>query len=238
MSHRRLVAAGISTLLGLTLATGAWAQAVLQTVTVRVNSGQMSTYLERVAELQGVMDRVGGGARVQVWNATAAGTNTGDTLVSIGYPSLVAFAETSTKAVADPEWQKILAGLDGIRTLVSQGLIVSRDGGGLPAAAASGSVLQGVLVRVKPGQLDAYVQRIAELKGVLERVGASSNIRVWQATLAGQTTGTVAVGIIHPSLAAYAENTAKLQNDDEAAKLLAGLDAIRTVVSSSLFTSP
>jgi len=91
---------------------------------------------------------------------------------------------------------------------------------------------------VEPGQLDTYVQRIGALKGVLKRVGSSATIRVWQATLAGPNTGTVAVGLVHPSLAAYAENSGKLQGDAEGQKLLEGLDAIRTVVSSSLFVAP
>ena len=238
MTHRRLVAAAIGALLGLAVSSGAWAQAVLQTVTVRVKPGQMSTYRERIAVLQGVMDRVGGQGRLQVWNATLAGTGTGNTLVSVAYPSLVAYAETTAKASADPEWQKILAGLDEIRTVVSSGLIASRDGGGVPPAAESGSVLQGALVRVNPGQLDAYLKRIESLKGILARLGSSSTIRVWQATLAGEATGTVAVGITHPSLAAYAENTTRLQADAEAGKLLQGLDEIRTLVSSSLFVSP
>ncbi|MCP5060237.1 MAG: hypothetical protein GY937_26350 [bacterium] len=238
MVVRRIVLLGLGISFGLVVSTGAWAQAVLQSVTVRVNPGQMSTYLERVAALQGTMDRVGSGGKVQVWNATVAGTATGNTLVTVGHSSLAAYAETTTKMAADPEWQKIFAGLDDIRTVVSNGLIVSQDGGGLPAAAESGAVLQGVLVRVKPGQLATYLERVAALKQVQKRVGSSGSMRVWQATLAGEATGTVAVGIVHPNLVAYAENTAKLQADAEGQKLLAGLDAIRTVVSTSLFVSP
>ena len=56
--------------------------------------------------------------------------------------------------------------------------------------------------------------------------------------MAGPQTGTVAVGLVHPSLAAYAENTDKLNADAEASQLLAGLDEIRTLVSTSLFTAP
>lgn len=238
MSQRRWIVVAIGTLLGLVVASGAWAQAVLQSVSVRVNPGQTSAYSEKVAALQAVMDGVGGGGRVQIWNATVAGTNAGTTLVSVAYPSLAAYADITTKAQADPEWQKTFASLDDVRTIVSSSLLTSRDGGGMPAAVESGAVLQGVLVAVKPGKLDTYVQRIAQLQGVLERVGATSTIRVWQATLAGQQTGTVAVGLVHPSLAAYAENTGKLQGDAEGQKLLAGLDSIRTIVSTSLFVAP
>jgi hypothetical protein len=229
---------GVGTVLALVLSTSAWAQVVMQSVTVRVNPGQMSTYLERVATLQGVMDRVGGGGRVQVWDAMLAGTASDNTLVAVSFPSLTAFAESTTKAQADPEWQKVAAGLDEIRTLVSQGLIVSRDGGAQPEPAATGSVLQGVLVRVNPGKLDAYLQQIEALKKVQQRLGTSGTTRVWQSTLGGEATGTVAVAIVHPSLAAFAENTTKLQADAEWQRIVGGLDSIRTVVSQSLFTAP
>lgn len=238
MNQRRLFAAGIGAVLAVAISTDAFAQAVLQSVTVRVNPGQMSTYLEKVAALQAVMDRVGGGAKLQVWNATLAGTGTGNTLVSVSFPSLAAFAETTTKAQADPEWQKIIPGLPEIRTVVSQALLEARDGGGPPQPVASGSVLQGVLLRVKPGQLDTYLKRVDALKAIQARLGTSGNTRVWQATLAGEATGMIAVGLTHPSLAAYAENTSKLQADPEWQKIIAGLDEIRTLVSTSLFVAP
>lgn len=239
MMNRKLSMAAIGAVLGtLVVSSAAWGQAVLQSVAVRVNPGQEATYRERVDALQKVMDRVGGTGKLQIWNATLAGTNAGTSLVVVSYPSLAAYAETTTKTSADPEWQKIFGGLHEVRTLISQSLLVSSDGGGMPPAAASGAVLQGVLVRVKPGQLDTYLQRIEALKAAQERVGSSGTLRVWQASLAGEMAGTIAVGITHPSLAAYAENTTKLQGDAEAQKLLEGLDAIRTVVSRSLYTSP
>ena len=98
-----------------------------------------------------------------------------------------------------------------------------------------GSVLQGVAVRVEPGKLDDYVAKIASLERIRARLGAPSGMRVWQATLAGATTGTVFVGIQHSSLSAYAENAGKLRADAEAGKLLDGLDDIRTIGSASLY---
>ena len=237
MTRRGMSTACMGLALALVVSTGASAQAVLQSVTVKVNPGQMSSYLEKVAKLQEALDRVGGG-KVQVWDATLAGTNSGSTLVTVAHASLAAYAESNAKTSADAEWQKIFSGLDDIRTVISSSLIVSRDGGGMPPAADSGAVLHGVLVDVKPGQLDAYLEQIEALEKVQKRLGTSSNIRVWQATLAGSNTGTVAVGIMHPSLAAYAENTSKLNGDAEGQKLLDGLDAIRTIVSSSLYVKP
>ena len=62
----------------------------------------MSTYLERIATLQGVMDRIGAGGKVQAWNATLAGTQAGNTLVAVSFPSLAAYAESTGKAEAEP----------------------------------------------------------------------------------------------------------------------------------------
>lgn len=233
---RRIATAAIGLLIGLSIGGGAYAQAVIQSVTVKVNPGQLDAYVVKVRALQGVMDRVGGG-QVSVWQATAAGTGTGNTLVSVAYPSLTAYAEATTKATADPEWQKILAGLPEMRTTLSTILATARDGGGPPEAATPGTVLQAVLVNVNPGQLDTYVERINKLKAIQARLGSSGVIRVWQSTVGGPTTGTVAVTITHPSLIAYAENSGKLQGDAEAEALLGSLDAIRTIVSSSLFVA-
>ena len=47
-------------------------------------------------------------------------------VVGIEYPSLAAFAENSTKVQADPEWQKLIAGLDDVRTVVSRSLYRER----------------------------------------------------------------------------------------------------------------
>jgi hypothetical protein len=224
--------------LGVALATGAYAQAVMNTVSVKVNPGQAAAYQQRVAALQGVMDRLGGGATVQTWNATQAGQNSGTTLVAVSYPSLSAWADLTQKTTADAEWQKLSDGLPAMRTLISNSLMVSRDGSTGPPATASGSVLQGVLLKVNPGQLDTYLQRVAELRKIQEQIGSSGQMRIWQATLAGTATGTVAVGIIHPSLTEYAANTEKINASAEAQAILNGLDDIRTLESTSLFVSP
>ena len=234
---RRLGFAFLGAVLGLTVSAAAFAQAVLQSVTVRVEPGKMEAYLERIDQLQGVMDRLGGGARIGVWQATLAGAGSGNTLIGVSHPSLAAFAETTMKTGADAEWQTLFGGLDEFRTVVSNGLLVSRDGGGAPEPPGDGAVLQGVIVRVKPGKLDDYLAQVEALRKVRERVGSSGNMRVFQATVAGEGTGNVAVGITYPSLAAWAVDSGKLRADAEGQKIFAGLDEIRTVLSSSLFAS-
>lgn len=234
-SARSLVVAVAGVLLAFSLSAGAYAEAVIQTVTVKVAPGKLGAYVAKVGELQGVMDRLGGGGKVVVWQAVAAGTATGNTMVAVSYPSLTAYAETTSKSTADPEWQKILASLGDIRTTLNTSLIEARDGGGMPADAAAGSILQGVIVQVKPGQLDAYLAKIKTLQAIQKRLGSSATMRVWQSIVGGQATGSVAVALVHPSLVAYAENTTKTNNDPEAQQVLGSLDSIRTMVSTSLY---
>ena len=57
MTNRRWMVAALGILLGLAVSSGAWAQAVLQSVTVRVHPGQMDTYREKVAALQDMNSR-------------------------------------------------------------------------------------------------------------------------------------------------------------------------------------
>jgi hypothetical protein len=103
------------------------------------------------------------------------------------------------------------------------------------ASAASDTTLQVIAVRVEPGKLEQYVSVLAKLNGVLERLGVPSRLRVWQATVAGDNTGVVVVGIEHADLAAYADTTTKSAADPEWQQLIAGLDEIRTVLSHNLY---
>jgi hypothetical protein len=103
------------------------------------------------------------------------------------------------------------------------------------AAADSNTVLQVTAVQVKPGQMDAYLAKVKQLQAILKRLGASGTTRVWEATVAGDDSGTVAVGVEYPSLAAYAESTSKVSADAEWQKMMAGMDDLRTVVSRSLY---
>jgi NIPSNAP len=103
------------------------------------------------------------------------------------------------------------------------------------AAADSNTVLQVTAVQVKPGQMDAYLAKVKQLQAIIKRLGTPGTTRVWEATLAGDDSGTVVVGVEYPSLAAYAESTSKVSADPEWQKMMAGLDDMRTVVSRSLY---
>jgi hypothetical protein len=103
------------------------------------------------------------------------------------------------------------------------------------SAAAADTVLQVVAVKVNPGQQDAYVAKLGQLKAILKRLGVKATMRAWQATAAGDATGTVVVGLEFPDLAAYADGSTKIQKDAEWQTLIAGLDSLRTTLSMSLY---
>jgi hypothetical protein len=224
---------GMALVLGVAVAASAQGPA-LSAVSVRVNPGQMEEYLSQVEKLQGVMDRLESDVSIEAWQVTAGGAATGSTLVVLEYPSLVAFAESTTKNQADAEFQKLIAGLSKVRTLQSSSLYRQVSGPGRDVDVPRGSVLQTVTVRVEPGRLGDYVKKIDELRKISERLGTSTNMRVFQATAAGEGTGTVVVGVIYKDLEAYAADSTKIQGDSAWLKLVGGLDKMRTIVSLGL----
>jgi hypothetical protein len=96
-------------------------------------------------------------------------------------------------------------------------------------------VLQVIGVKVAAKDMDAYLERVGKLQGVAKRLSLPGP-RIWRSTLAGTDAGTVFVAMEHTSLAAFADDVAKLQADPEWQKLLKDLDksGIRTVLSNSL----
>jgi hypothetical protein len=232
---RRTVVAllGMTLCLGLSLSAAAQ-DAVLSSVVVRVKPGQMDKYLAQVKQLQGVMKGLGAGSNVEAWQVTAGGPNTGTTFVALEYPNLVAYAESTTKTQADAEFRKLISGFDALRTIESVSLYRQVAGPGSAGDIPTGSVLQTVFVKVKPGRLDDYLAKIDKLRKISERLGTSNTTRVWQATAAGEATGTVVVGVIYKDLPTFAADSTQIQNDSEWRKLVGGLDDMRTVVSLGL----
>jgi hypothetical protein len=204
---------------------------LLSVVAVRVNPGQLQTYAARVGQLEGIMERLGVDATIAIWQATAAGEATGTVFVALQYPSLAAYAEGTAKSQGDAEFTKLIGGLDDVRTVASSSLYRNVHGGG---GNDPGELLQTVTVKVAPGHLDEYLAKIQQLQAISERVGGGGTMRVWQATAAGPDTGNLIVGIIHENLVSYANSTTKIQADPEWQQLVAGLDDIRTIVSTGL----
>lgn len=106
----------------------------------------------------------------------------------------------------------------------------------LPAVAADGpKVLSVIAVKVK-GDQSTYLQKVKQVDAIQKRLETGGTLRVWRATAAGQSTGTIYVGIEYANIEAYAKAVTKLQADAESTKLLKELDAsgLREVISNSL----
>ena len=104
------------------------------------------------------------------------------------------------------------------------------------AQAEENKVSRIVVVKVTDGSVDNYAEMIAK-KGVpiIKRLNPDVQVRVWQATYAGDDTGPVVVAVEFPSLSAFAESTEKLAADRDWRRFLAELGEIRKIVSDSLY---
>jgi hypothetical protein len=67
------------------------------------------------------------------------------------------------------------------------------------------------------------------------RARRSGLIRVWQATYAGDNTGSVVVSVEYPNLEALAKDFGLMRNDADLRAWLQGLAKIRKVVSDSIY---
>ena len=97
--------------------------AVAQIVQFRINPGKNQEFNAQVAEAKGHHERLGG--RVRVWQATAAGPNSGIVSYVIEHKDLAAFATFSDKLAADAQWLAFVAKIftaNPSGTLVSSGL--------------------------------------------------------------------------------------------------------------------
>lgn len=104
----------------------------------------------------------------------------------------------------------------------------------LTATADEGSTMRAV--RVETSDVGAYVEQLKEGKRLIQNIDEKFTLSVWQATYAGDSTGTIIVAIIYPgSYATFAAAWEKLTADPAVNAWLAGLSELRAIVSDSIF---
>jgi len=105
-----------------------------------------------------------------------------------------------------------------------------------PATAEGPKVLQIFVIDVDPGDREAYLGRIKALNPIIERLGLP-NIRVWQGSYAGDSTGRLVVALEQADLTAFAANSGKIVNDAEFVKWQADLAKadISELISQSMW---
>lgn len=110
-----------SILLAPVSATLAAAERVALRVVV-VKTDNLDGYLKELEKGKAVLKRLGSTGQIRVWRARFAGHDAGAIAVAVEYPSMSAMAKDAAMIDADAEYQAWLAGLNKIRTVVSDSL--------------------------------------------------------------------------------------------------------------------
>ena len=84
-----------------------------------VKAPDTSAYVKEIDRGRGLMKKAGSPAVIRVWRAQYAGTEAGTVVASIEYPDLMALAKDNERMGTDPDLRAWLAGLDKLRTIVS-----------------------------------------------------------------------------------------------------------------------
>ena len=180
------------------------AAAVWQIISVQVE-GDPQPWLDLVSKANALRKRLAL-PPVRVVQATLAGDETGRYFVDIEYASLAAFADAVAKLEADAEWPGLLKQFQTYpkSKVVENSLFVDRTPEGVTAAPLkAGGYATGIAVRVE-GDSSPYLTLLPKFEAAFKRVGAPT-ARIWQATLAGEGTGTILITTAYPTLAAYEE---------------------------------
>ena len=208
--------------------------AVWQIVSVQVE-GDSQPWLDLVKKTNALRKRLAL-PPVRVVQATLAGDATGTFFADIEYPSLAAFAEGTAKVEADAEWPALLKQFQTYPNskLVENSLFVDRTPTGVKAAQLKpGGYATGLAVRVE-GDPSAYLALLPKITAAFARIGVPAP-RIWQATLAGEGTGTILITTAYESLAALEEAQKKTEADTEFQGLRKQAEATgRKIVSNLL----
>ncbi len=105
-----------------------------------------------------------------------------------------------------------------------------------PAKAQGPEVTQVLIVNVEPKDMDAYMVFVKRAQAIVKKLGLP-DFEVLQATMAGESTGSLAIVIEGESLAALAANQGKTQASAEWQKMISDIQkkGISRIVSNSLW---
>ncbi len=105
-----------------------------------------------------------------------------------------------------------------------------------PAKAQGPEVTQVLIVDVEPKDMDAYMVFVKRAQAIVKKLGLPG-FQVLQATMAGDSTGSLAIVIENESLAALDANQGKTQASAEWQKVISDVQqaGIGRVVSNSLW---
>jgi len=111
---------GLTMLLGSSTAVFAAEAPVLRVVVLETSDAD--AYVKQIERGKAILKRLDSSGVLRVWRARFAGSDAGNVMVSIEYPSMAAFARDDAKIASDSEYQVWLKGLDKARKVVSDSL--------------------------------------------------------------------------------------------------------------------
>ena len=94
--------------------TLSFSQSVAQVTTVEVPGAKTAEYVAAVKALAPLIKKHSPSSKMRIWQATVAGAASNRISVVVEFPSMVAWAESTPKLVADPEYQSALRNFEGI----------------------------------------------------------------------------------------------------------------------------
>ncbi len=116
----RILVSSLIVTLGFCIAAPGWADGVRRVVVVETDD--VSAYVQQMERGIAILERLNSPATIHVLVATFAGPGTGDVVVTVDFASMIELAESDALFAEDDEYRAWLAGLDDIRTIVSDSI--------------------------------------------------------------------------------------------------------------------
>lgn len=101
------------------------------------------------------------------------------------------------------------------------------------AGGAQAAVMRVVVVQTS--DVAAYTKELAQVQAHMTRLGGTATIRAWRARFAGSDTGSIVVSVEYKDMADFAAIDAKMRDDAANVATMKNMDAIRTIISDSLY---
>ena len=101
------------------------------------------------------------------------------------------------------------------------------------AGGAQAAVMRVVVVQTT--DVAAYTKELAQVQAHMTRLGGTATIRAWRARFAGSDTGSIVVSVEYKYMAEFAAIDAKMRDDAANVATMKNMDAIRTIISDSLY---
>ena len=116
----RILISTLFVILGPWIAAPGWADGVIRVVGVETDD--VSAYVEQIERGTAILERLNSPGTIRVLVAAYAGPNAGNVVVTVEYASMIELAEDEARGLADDGYVAWVAGLDDIRTIVSDSI--------------------------------------------------------------------------------------------------------------------